>query len=863
VSPISPEVQNFDSPFPVFPSQKQNPHKEQYAIDDGMAGLNLEDYRIPDEAPRPGTAGRTRATPQRQPIPPPQQQWREPPRPSQRQMRGGYQNMPGGNRPRPGPPSPSHAAFGPNSQRSMTMPHSRPHGQGFRPEPPAQWTEPGPAAGYHGPESPSYIPPRPSTSSSNRHQGLTNQNRGYNDGLPESQSSHPPRAYDQNNARRGSLDDVYDTYYDNQAPVAQQRQIFPPVTREVQIEAEMPNFELQASSRPMHQKQDAVPVAQLGSGDSYNDYHGQTQNSEPNQKEFVFEMPGDMPAILPVQRMNPGHMERNNDPYSHGDGRKTAPPVAQEQGYSPHPNQQFYKPGYPQMHRNASGHSQRSDPGPRPQGDGRMGLQQEMVQRTPSANQGQGLQQGTMQRNLSTNQGQGLPHNGRPGLPQARRSNPDALPQHPTPVRPGLMESNSGGNSRPPPVRQYATDPPLSRQATMQSSAPANSKPSAERRVSGPVTQQELDNLRPLVKSGSADNKTQLKYAKKLIEAADVLTRTMEQRSAAKARERFILDAHKVIKKLVSNGYPDAMFYLADCYGQGLLGLAVDNKEAFKLYQSAAKGGHAQGAYRTAVCCEMGSEEGGGTHKDPLKAVQWYKRAAALGDVSAMYKMGMILLKGLLGQQRNLGDALTWLKRAAERADEDNPHALHELGTLYESPVQNDKIIRDEAYAFSLFKQAADLGYKHSQFRVAEAYEHGLFGCPVDARASIAWYSKAAAQEEHNSGLALSGWYLTGAQGILEQSDTEAYLWARKAACANPPLAKAMFAMGYFTETGIGCPRSLEEAKRWYGRAAAYDFPKAKERLEELKRGGAKAQKSRERLSRTNQKQNEENCVIM
>ena len=55
---------------------------------------------------------------------------------------------------------------------------------------------------------------------------------------------------------------------------------------------------------------------------------------------------------------------------------------------------------------------------------------------------------------------------------------------------------------------------------------------------------------------------------------------------------------------------------------------------------------------------------------------------------------------------------------------------------------------------------------------------------------------------------------------MLEQSDMEAYLWARKAAQSEPPLAKAMFAMGYFTEQGIGCPKSLEEAKRWYGRAA-------------------------------------------
>ena len=98
------------------------------------------------------------------------------------------------------------------------------------------------------------------------------------------------------------------------------------------------------------------------------------------------------------------------------------------------------------------------------------------------------------------------------------------------------------------------------------------------------------------------------------------------------------------------------------------------------------------------------------------------------------------------------------------------------------------------------------------------------FTVEIDNRASIAWYTKAAAQGEHNAELALSGWYLTGAEGMLEQSDMEAYLWARKAAQSEPPLAKAMFAMGYFTEQGIGCPKSLEEAKRWYGRAACKSF---------------------------------------
>ena len=142
---------------------------------------------------------------------------------------------------------------------------------------------------------------------------------------------------------------------------------------------------------------------------------------------------------------------------------------------------------------------------------------------------------------------------------------------------------------------------------------------------------------------------------------------------------------------------------------------------------------------------------------------------------------------------------------------------------LYESAGGNDTIIRDENYAKQLFMQAANLGYKFSQYRLGTAYEYGSIGCPIDPRRSIAWYSKAAVQEEHQSELALSGWYLTGAESVLQQSDTEAYLWARKAATAG--LAKAEYAMGYFTEVGIGAPVDIEDAKRWYRRAACRSLP--------------------------------------
>lgn len=265
---------------------------------------------------------------------------------------------------------------------------------------------------------------------------------------------------------------------------------------------------------------------------------------------------------------------------------------------------------------------------------------------------------------------------------KGRSANPDALPAHPTPVRAGLIPDSVASQAiKPPPVRQYNGGGPTT-QHRIQSQQPASSSVPKEKRQSLPVTHEELDRLKRAVKANPSDSKTQLLLAQKWVEAAAVLADEggrADPKTRNKNRERYIFDAHKIVKKLVSNGYTDAMFYLADCTGRGLLGLESDTKEAFNLYQSAAKAGHAQAAYRTAVCCEMGQEEGGGTRRDPVKAIQWYKRAATLGDTPAMYKMGMILLKGLLGQPKNLREAVTWLKRAADRADEENPHALHEL----------------------------------------------------------------------------------------------------------------------------------------------------------------------------------------
>jgi TPR repeat protein len=121
------------------------------------------------------------------------------------------------------------------------------------------------------------------------------------------------------------------------------------------------------------------------------------------------------------------------------------------------------------------------------------------------------------------------------------------------------------------------------------------------------------------------------------------------------------------------------------------------------------------------------------------------------------------------------------------------------------------------------------LGYPTSQYKLGLSYEYGHLGLMIDPVRSIAWYTKAAEQGEPEGELALSGWYLTGFDTILPRNEFEAYLWARKA--ADKGLAKAEYAIAYFLEHGIGVQPDLEEARRWYLRAAGQGNSRAIARL--------------------------------
>ena len=123
------------------------------------------------------------------------------------------------------------------------------------------------------------------------------------------------------------------------------------------------------------------------------------------------------------------------------------------------------------------------------------------------------------------------------------------------------------------------------------------------------------------------------------------------------------------------------------------------------------------------------------------------------------------------------------------------------------------------------------MGYAKAQYKLGYVYEHGLLVLKADPARSIAWYAQAAKQGDPEAELALSGWYYVGAPGVLGQNEKEAYLWAKKA--ADKGLSEAEYAVAYYTEFGIGTDMDLEEAWRWYRRAASQGNERAVSRLKD------------------------------
>ncbi|GAC75262.1 aconitase/homoaconitase [Moesziomyces antarcticus T-34] len=282
---------------------------------------------------------------------------------------------------------------------------------------------------------------------------------------------------------------------------------------------------------------------------------------------------------------------------------------------------------------------------------------------------------------------------------------------------------------------------------------------------------------------------------------------------------------------------PEALYLRGDLQASGAFPayLPKNLKEAFNDFELSARMGWAPSWFRIGRDYEVLG--------DHARARDAYDRGVHAGDVGCIYRLGMANLLGQLEVGVNHARAIAMLRDAADKADVDTPQPAYIYGMLLAgefahvqiaphllAPAQAGGSVEDEARR--RIQKAAWLGFAPAQYKCGWLFEYAQLGCAFDPLLSVQYYSLASQGGETEADMALSKWFLCGAEQFFEKNETLAYTFADKA--ARRGLASAEFALGYYHEVGVGTERNVDAARKWYTKAAAKDNADAKERLRAL-----------------------------
>jgi TPR repeat protein len=130
-------------------------------------------------------------------------------------------------------------------------------------------------------------------------------------------------------------------------------------------------------------------------------------------------------------------------------------------------------------------------------------------------------------------------------------------------------------------------------------------------------------------------------------------------------------------------------------------GVTRDPLEAVNLFKKAAESNYAPAM----VAVGLMFEGGGGLEADNFQAVQWYKKAADAGDAEGMAALGTMYSTGR-GVEKNYATAAAWYTEGAKRGQ---ILAVHNLAVLYDKGLG---VPRDPQMAASYVYHALEMRYQ-------------------------------------------------------------------------------------------------------------------------------------------------------
>jgi TPR repeat protein len=278
--------------------------------------------------------------------------------------------------------------------------------------------------------------------------------------------------------------------------------------------------------------------------------------------------------------------------------------------------------------------------------------------------------------------------------------------------------------------------------------------------------------------------------------------------------------ARKLYQQAAKMGHADSMVELGRMCHKGLGG-KQDYVKANEWFLKAARKGDAEAMNNLGEMYEFGQYR----EQDDVKAKEWYEQAARKGHPQAMYSLGGMYRLGEGGERDDL-KAREWFEKAARKGDAE---AMHSLGVMYRFGEGGE---RDDLKAREWFEKAARKGHPQAMHSLGVMYRFGEGGEQDDLKA-LEWYQNASNEGHYLAPFKVAYMYMYG-HGV-EQDYTQALELFQEASDRGDDGAAVV--IGYMHSKGYGVPESETDAEEWYKKGAALDNPYAMWLLIDMCRG--------------------------
>jgi TPR repeat protein len=206
------------------------------------------------------------------------------------------------------------------------------------------------------------------------------------------------------------------------------------------------------------------------------------------------------------------------------------------------------------------------------------------------------------------------------------------------------------------------------------------------------------------------------------------------------------------------------------------------------------------------------------------QSLQYYMKAAELGDSEGEYRVGTILQKYPSFETDLSKNHIYWLKLSSQKG---NANANYRLGICYEG---NDTIIeQDKKKAFECFEKAANDGQVLAMSKLGFYYKRGV-AVNKNFEKSYEWYLKAAEGGHSIAQNQLAFCYMKG-EGC-EKDWSKAFYWFEKA--SEQKHYVSLYQLGLCYMYARGCEKDLQKAKECFEQALDNGYDAAQKQLDVL-----------------------------